>query len=142
SRTRTWTPRESSPTRCASPPRSACTPTTTSAWKSCEPTADAHPRADRHGAGPLHRRPGAGKTRGGDRAAQPLAAPEPATRAAGRGRAEEHHYDRPDRHREDRGRPATREARPGPVPEGRGLQVHRSEERRVGKEGRARGARE
>ena len=73
---------------------------------------------------------GEGQARGRHRAPEPLAAPERAARAPGRGGAEEHHHDRPDRRGKDRDRPAARAAGPGAVPEGRGLQVHRGRLRR------------
>ena len=50
--------------------------------------------------------------------------------SARRDRAEEHHHDRPDRRRQDRDRAPARQARPGAVPQGRGVEVHRGRLRR------------
>ena len=83
------------------------------------------PARDRLGAGPLHHRPGRGQARGRGRPAQPLAAPAAARGAARGGPAQEHPDDRADRRRQDRDRPASRQAGPGALRQGRGDQVHR-----------------
>src|SRR4030095_4454632 len=54
-----------------------------------------------------------------------MAAPASPGGSARRGVAEEHYYDRTHRYRKDRDLATAGQARPGTVPEGRSLQVHR-----------------
>ena len=126
--------------RWRSPARSASTPTRTSRSKSCSahPASrndpdlrrHAHAAADRRRARQVRRRSGGGQARGRDRAAQPDAAAEARAGARRGNRAEEHPDDRADRRRQDRDRAPAGAARAVAVPQGRGVEVHRSRLRR------------
>ena len=88
------------------------------------------PPRDRLRARPLHRRPEGRQARGRHRAAQPLAAAAAARGPQGRGAAQEHPDDRPDRLRQDRDLAAAGQAGRRAVPQGGGDQVHRGRLRR------------
>ncbi len=90
---------------------------------------DASP-TDRRGARSLHRGAGGRETGGGDRDPEPVAPDAGAREHPGRDYAVQYHHDRSHRGREDRGRAPPRAARGRPLPQGRGLQVHRGRLRR------------
>ena len=85
---------------------------------------------DRGRAQPLHRGAGGRQEGGRHRRAEPLAPGPGARRHPGRDHPLQHHHDRPDRRRENRGGPPARPAQRRAVHQGRGLQVHRGGLRR------------
>ena len=128
--TRRSAPGRSPRRRSASPPTSASTPTRNSqlrgALKRCPPTTpDLTPREivcelDRYIVGQT-----AAKRAVAIALRNRWRRQQVDRRAARRDHPEEHHPDRAHRRGEDRDRPPPRQARPGAVREGRGVQVHR-----------------